>query len=63
MSDDDKGQSSMREKADYNSLLLVWLVQLCLLVFWQTLLDGFQFLKSIFEHGLFRVFLSDTDRR
>src|SRR5580700_8286201 len=38
-------------------------VQLCLLVFGQALPDDFQLLKSIFENGLFRVFLSDTDRR
>src|ERR1700729_368857 len=38
-------------------------IQLYLLVSGKVLLDDFQLLKSIFEHGLFRVFLSDTDRR
>ena len=42
---------------------VLWFVQLRLLVFGQALLDDFQLLKSIFEHGLFHVFLSDTDRR
>src|SRR5580692_9908478 len=42
---------------------VLWFVQPYLLVLGQVLLDDFQLLKSIFEHGLFRVFLSDTNRR
>ena len=54
-------QSNYKDSAPARPVL--WFVQLCLLVFGQALLDDFQLLKSIFEHGLFRVFLSDTDRR
>src|SRR3984957_2169508 len=42
---------------------VLWFVQPYLLVLGQVLLDDFQLLKSIFEHGLFRIFLSDTNRR
>src|SRR5258708_28358533 len=45
------------------NLLLQWFVQLCLLIFGQTLPDDFKALEPVLKHGLFGILLRDTDRR
>jgi hypothetical protein len=57
------GNSQVAALPFYNTVVLRCFLHLCLLVFGQELLDDFRVLKSIFEHGLFYVFLSDTNRR